>query len=161
MRKVEIHCVGKLKDKFFLDACAEYTKRLSAYCQLKVIEYPEVRLPADPSQGEIERALASEGEALLAALPDKNAAVIALCIEGKEMPSDGLAAWLDQTATKGISTLCFLIGGSNGLHPTVKQRADLRLSMSPMTFPHTLARVMLMEQIYRAFSILGGSKYHK
>ena len=161
MMSVEVHCVGRLKDAYFVDACREYSKRLGAFCRLRVVEHPEARLPADPSPAEIERALRAEGESLLAALPDKSAAVVALCIEGKEMASETLAGWLDQAATQGVSTLCFLIGGSNGLHVSVKQRADLRLSMSPMTFPHTLARVMLLEQIYRAFSILGGSKYHK
>lgn len=161
MMKIEVHCVGRLKDAFFEEACREYAKRLGAYCQLKIVEHPEARLPGDPAPAEIERALQIEGETLLASLPQKGAAIVALCIEGKELSSNGLADWLDQAATQGRSCLCFVIGGSHGLHDSVKGRADLRLSMSPMTFPHTLARVMLLEQLYRAYAILGGSKYHK
>ena len=161
MMKIEVHCVGRLKDAYYEEACREYAKRLGAYCQLKIVEHPEVRLPSEPAPAEIERALQIEGETLLASLPQKGAAVVALCIEGKELSSDGLATWLDQAATQGRSCLCFVIGGSHGLHDEVKRRADLRLSMSPMTFPHTLARVMLLEQLYRSYAILGGSKYHK
>lgn len=161
MMRIELHCVGRLKDTHYINACLEYAKRLSGYAQVKITEYPEVRLPDDPSQAEIERALKTESESLLSSLPDKNAFIVALCIEGKMLSSEALADRIDRVATQGGSSLCFVIGGSNGLHEEVKRRADLRLSMSPMTFPHTLARVMIMEQIYRAFSILKGTKYHK
>lgn len=160
MMKVELLCVGRLKDTFYAQACREYEKRLGGFCHLRIQEIPEYKTPDNPSPAEIERALREEGSRLLAVLPE-NAMVIALCIEGKALSSPQLAEWLDRTASLGKSNLCFLIGGSFGMDEAVKKRADLRLSMSPMTFPHTLARVMVLEQIYRAFSINRGSRYHK
>lgn len=160
MQRVTVLCVGKLKEKFYIDAAAEYVKRLQRHCKLELIELPEQRLPDDPSPAEIQKALRAEGDAIREKLP-KGGAVIALCIEGTELSSEALSKKLAQLASAGASQLTFLIGGSFGLHPRVKQRADLRLSMSPMTFPHHLARVMLLEQIYRAYQIDAGTRYHK
>ena len=160
MQKVTVLCVGKLKEVFYAAAVAEYQKRLHRHCKLEIIELPEQRLPEAPSPAEIEQALAREASLLEERLP-KGGAVIALCIEGTEMSSEALAGKLAQFASAGASQLTFLIGGSFGLHPRIKQRAELRLSMSPMTFPHHLARVMLLEQIYRAYQINAGTRYHK
>ena len=160
MQRVTVLCVGKLKEKFYLEAAAEYVKRLQRFCKLELVELPESRLPESPSPAEVQRALAAEAVAIRERLP-KGGAVIALCIEGTELSSEALSKKLTQLASAGASQLTFLIGGSFGLHPRVKQRADLRLSMSPMTFPHHLARVMLLEQLYRAYQIDAGTRYHK
>ena len=160
MITVQILCVGKLKEKFYTDAAAEYVKRLSGYCRLAVTELPEERLPQNPSQAQIAAALEKEGELAAARIP-KGAAVTALCVEGKLLSSEELAARIEGWAGTGRSSLAFLIGGSYGMSPALKARAELRLSMSPMTFPHHLARVMLLEQIYRAYQINAGTKYHK
>ena len=160
MGNIQILCVGKLKEKHFAAACAEYQKRLSAFCKLTVTELPEVRLPEHPSQAQIDAALAREGEAILAKLP-KGGKVVALCVEGDLLSSPQLAKRLDGWMVDGASQLTFVIGGSFGLHPAVKAQAHLRLSMSPMTFPHHLARVMVLEQLYRAFQITAGTRYHK
>ena len=160
MLGVTIICVGKLKEKFYLDAAAEYQKRLRGYCRLELIELPEQRLPQDPSPGQIAAALDKEGEAILARLP-RGGKVAAMCVEGKLLSSPQLADTIAGWAVAGASDLAFVVGGSYGLSPRVKERADLRLSMSSMTFPHHLARVMLLEQLYRAFKIQEGSGYHK
>lgn len=160
MQKVTILCVGKLKEKFYTEAAAEYVKRLGRFCKIDIIELPEDRLPEDPSPAQIEAALAKEGDAIKAKLPS-SATIIAMCVEGKTMSSEALAKLMAQGANQGQSHLVFLIGGSFGLHPSVKALASVRLSMSPMTFPHHLARVMLLEQIYRGYQINAGSKYHK
>ena len=160
MQKVTILCVGKLKEKFYTDAAAEYVKRLGRFCKIEIIELNEERLPEDPSQAQIDAALAKEAEAIRAKLPS-SAAVIAMCVEGKTMSSEALARLMADTASQGQSHLVFLIGGSFGMHPSVKALASYRLSMSPMTFPHHLARVMLLEQIYRGYQINAGSRYHK
>ena len=160
MLNVHILCVGKLKEKFYLEGAAEYAKRLGGYCRLTITELPEERLPDSPSRAQIDAALEKEGNALLARLP-KGGKVVAMCVEGKTLSSEELARRLEDWTVSGMSQISFLIGGSYGLHPSVKDRADLRLSMSPMTFPHHLARVMLLEQIYRAFKIREGSSYHK
>ena len=160
MQKVTILCVGKLKEKFYAEAVAEYSKRLKRHCTLEIIELPESRLPEAPSPAEIRQALAAEAALIEARLP-KGGALIAMCIEGKELSSPALAEKVEQFGLSGASQLTFLIGGSVGLDAALKQKADLRLSMSPMTFPHHLARIMLLEQIYRAYQILSGSRYHK
>ena len=160
MQKVSIICVGKLKEKFYTEAAAEYVKRLGRFCKIEILELAEERLPEDPSPAQIEAALFKEGEAIKAKLPP-SAAIIAMCVEGKTMSSEALAKLMAQGANQGQSHLVFLIGGSFGLHPSVKALASVRLSMSPMTFPHHLARVMLLEQIYRGYQINAGSKYHK
>ena len=159
MLSVWLICVGKLKEKFYKDACAEYVKRLSPYCKLTVIEIPEVKLPRDPTLGEIANALAREGEAIRARIPP-SARVAALCVEGQMRSSEELARMIPAQGV-GDKHLVFLIGGSYGLHPDLKAEAGIQLSMSPMTFPHHLARVMLLEQVYRAFKINEGSGYHK
>ena len=160
MQRITVICVGKLKEKFYLEAAAEYQKRLSRFCRLEVAELPEQRLRDAPSPGEIEQALAREAEQIRGKLP-AGAAVVALCIEGELRSSEALAQFLAETGNRGQSALAFVIGGSNGLHPSLKAAAQLRLSMSPMTFPHHLARIMLLEQLYRGYQILEGGKYHK
>jgi len=160
MLNIKILCVGKLKEPFYIDAAAEYAKRLGAYCRLEVEALPEARRSANPSPAETAAALEKEAEALLRHIP-RGAAVIALCVEGRELDSEGFSALLTRYAAGGVSRLCFVIGGSDGLAPAVKQSADLQLSMSKMTFPHHLARILLLEQLYRGFQIAEGGKYHK
>ena len=160
MQKVTIICTGKLKEKFYLDAAAEYAKRLSRFCTLTILELPEERLPESPSPAQIEAALAREADAVRAKLP-AGCLLIAMCVEGQERSSEALARYLAEAAARGAGHIVFLIGSSYGMHHSLKQKGDLRLSMSPMTFPHHLLRVMLLEQIYRAYQINAGSKYHK
>ena len=160
MVNIQLLCVGKLKEKHFAAACAEYVKRLGAFCKLTVTELPEDRLPDNPSQAQIDAALAREADAIRAKLPPR-CGLVALCVEGKLLSSPDLAQELAKWTVDGASHFTFLIGGSFGLHPSVKEKAQLRLSMSPMTFPHHMARIMLLEQIYRAYQIAGGTKYHK
>ncbi len=160
MLSVHLICVGKLKEKFYLEASQEYLKRLQGYCKLTLTELPEERLSQNPSQGEIDRALEREGQAISGKIP-ANSTIIALCVEGKPQSSEELAKTVDKIQQSGTKHLVLLIGGSFGMHPSVKQQAAVKLSMSPMTFPHHLARVMLLEQVYRAFKILEGSSYHK
>lgn len=160
MQRVTVLCVGKLKEKFYLEAAAEYVKRLQRFCKLELVELPESRLPESPSPAEVQRALAAEAAAIRERLP-RGGAIIALCIEGKPCSSVELSRRMEELAVAGKTQLTFLIGGSVGLDESLKQQADWQLSMSPMTFPHHLARVMLLEQIYRAFKIREGSSYHK
>lgn len=160
MQKISLICVGKLKEPFYAAAVAEYQKRLTRHCKLEILELPEQRLGDDPSPAEIEQALAREAAVIEEKLP-RSATLIAMCIEGKLLSSTELSETITRLGATGNSQLVFLIGGSFGLHPRIKEQAALRLSMSPMTFPHHLARVMLLEQIYRAYQIAGGSKYHK
>lgn len=160
MQRVTVLCVGKLKEKFYLEAAAEYVKRLQRFCKLELVELTESRLPESPSPAEVQRALAAEAAAIRERLP-KGGAVIALCIEGKPCSSVELSRRMEELAVAGKTQLTFLIGGSVGLDESLKQQADWRLSMSPMTFPHHLARIMLLEQIYRAYQISAGTKYHK
>ena len=160
MLTVRLICVGKLGEKFWAQAVQEYCKRLSAYCKLEIVELPEQRLPQSPSAGEIARALDKEA-ALIEAKLLPGAALAALCVEGKLLSSEQLADYLSGLTVSGTSRLCLVIGGSCGLSPRIKQQAGLRLSMSPMTFPHHLARVMVLEQVYRALNIAAGGKYHK
>lgn len=157
MLSIDIICVGKLKEKFFADAVSEYKKRLSAYCKLNICELSEI---AVKNESEIIKALDSEAEVISSKIP-KDAYVIAMCIEGESLSSEKLSEKISRLAVQGKSKLCFLIGGSNGISEKIKQAADLRLSMSRMTFPHHLARIMVLEQIYRAFKIEEGSGYHK
>lgn len=160
MQRVTVLCVGKLKEKFYLEAAAEYVKRLQRFCKLELVELPESRLPESPSPAEVQRALAAEAAAIRERLP-KGGAVIALCIEGKPCSSVELSRRMEELAVAGKTQLTFLIGGSVGLDENLKRQADWRLSMSPMTFPHHLARIMLLEQIYRAYQISAGTKCHK
>lgn len=160
MLAVRLICVGKLGERFWAEAVREYEKRLSAYCRLEIVELPEQRLPQSPSAGEIAQAIEKEAALIEDRLP-AGAAVVALCVEGKLFSSEELAGYLERLTVSGTSRLCLLIGGSHGLAERVKRRAALRLSMSAMTFPHHLARVMVLEQLYRALNIAAGGKYHK
>lgn len=160
MQKVTILCVGKLKEKFYTEASAEYLKRLQRHCKCEITELPEYRLPEDPSPAEIQKALSTEAAAIREKLP-RGGAVVAMCIEGKTCSSEELSRRMADFAVQGKTHLTFLIGGSVGLDASLKQQADWRLSMSPMTFPHHMARVMLLEQIYRAYQIQQGTRYHK
>ncbi|NCB62689.1 MAG: 23S rRNA (pseudouridine(1915)-N(3))-methyltransferase RlmH [Clostridia bacterium] len=160
MLTIQIICVGKLKERFYEEAVAEYTKRLSSYCKLTITELSEERLPENPAQAQIDAALQKEGAAILERIP-KGAVTIAMCVEGRLQSSEDLAERISGWMLGGRSTLVFLVGGSHGLSKDVKGKSLLRVSMSPMTFPHHLARVMLLEQIYRAFKINEGSGYHK
>lgn len=160
MLEVTVVCVGKLKEQYLRDACAEYSKRLGAFCRLKVVELAPERLSDSPSQAEIEKALALEGKRILEKIPER-AAVISMCIEGKQLSSQELSNELSSFASQGVGSVAFVIGGSFGLSKQVKEKSRIRLSVSKMTFPHQLFRVMLLEQIYRAFQIQSGTKYHK
>ena len=160
MLAVKLICVGKMRERFYIDAFAEYQKRLQSLCRLELVEPTEQRLPENPSEAEISAALEKEGQEILRAIP-ADAYVVALCVEGRQMPSEGMAQLIRERENSGKPKLCFVIGGSYGLAESVKARADRRLSMSQMTFPHHLARVMLIEQLYRGFKISEGSRYHK
>ena len=160
MLDVHILCVGKLKERFYTEAAAEYVKRLGGYCRLTLTEFPEERLPKSPSRAQIDAALEKEAAAVRAKLPP-NSSLVALCVEGKLCSSEDLARLVSDWSLSSAKHLVFLIGSSYGLHPSLKAQAWVKLSMSPMTFPHHLARVMLLEQIYRAFKINEGSDYHK
>lgn len=160
MLRVSIICVGKLKEKYLRDACGEYAKRLQSFCRFEIIEVNEEKISDIPNRSQIENILNCEGKRILSKIDD-NSRVIAMCIEGRQKTSEALAKYFEDTAVSGVSSLVFVIGGSWGLSEEVKKRADIRLSMSEMTFPHQLARVMLCEQIYRGFSINAGTKYHK
>ena len=157
---INIICVGKLKEDYLRAACAEYQKRLGAFCRLNITELTPARLPENPNDSQIAAALADEADRILAKISN-NDAVFAMCIEGKMLSSETLSSEIDKLGVSGFGNISFIIGGSHGLDEKVKSRAKIRLSMSPMTFPHQLARVMLLEQIYRAFMISSGGKYHK
>ena len=160
MQNIDLICIGKMNAKYFAEGVAEYQKRLAAFAAFRIIELPEERLPEDPSPAQIEPALLKEAAAIRAKLPS-GAALIALCVAGEPRSSEALARQMAAWASQGVGHLVFLIGGSFCLHPSIKAEARLRLSMSPMTFPHHLARIMLLEQIYRAYQISAGTKYHK
>lgn len=160
MLNITLICIGKLKEQYLRDACAEYKKRLGTLCRLNIVELAAVKLPDNPSQKEIENALAEEGRAIAEKIP-QGAYIFTMCIEGKQLSSEELSQKLDSLAVSGISSAVFIIGGSFGLCDALKQKSHFRLSMSKMTFPHQLARVMLLEQIYRATQIEKGTKYHK
>ena len=157
MLSVYIIAVGSLKEKYFREAADEYKKRIGNVTE---IEIKEEKLPASPSYSQISAALEKEAERILEAIP-KRSFVVPMCIEGKQMSSEEFSAALDNAALSGRSSVTFIIGSSHGLSDKVKRSADLKLSMSKMTFPHKLARVMLYEAVYRAFEISSGSKYHK
>jgi 23S rRNA (pseudouridine1915-N3)-methyltransferase len=159
MLTVQIICVGKLKEAYWREACAEYAKRLQAFCKFSILELPECKLQDHPSEAQIMAALKTEGEKIGSAIG--NSAVFALCIEGKQLSSEQLAKKISTLGVNGTSTVSFVIGSSFGLSDELKQSADFQLSMSPMTFPHQLARVMLCEQTYRAFQIINNGRYHK
>ena len=160
MLNITLLCVGKLKEPFYTQAAAEYAKRLSAYCKLSLVELPEERLPKDPSQAQIDAALAREADAIRAKLPPSTS-LVCLCVEGRLRSSEELSALVGTWEHSSAKHLAFVIGGSYGLAERLKGESWVKLSMSPMTFPHHLARVMLLEQVYRAFKINEGSNYHK
>ncbi len=155
-----IICLGKLKESYLKDAINEYSKRISAFAKLNIIELTPVKLSEKPSQNEINSALEKEAEEIIKKIPS-NAFVVPLCIEGKQKSSEELADQFEITALSGKSNIVFIIGSSFGLSDKVKALSDLKLSFSKMTFPHQLMRVMLLEQIYRAFQINNNGKYHK
>ncbi len=160
MFEITLIAMGKLKEKFYLSAGAEYEKRLKAYCSFKIIELPEVRLSDSPSPAEINNALEKEADTIISKAP-KGAWLCVFTPEGKLMSSESFARKLAEVKLSGKSSACFVIGSSFGMAQRLKDMADLKLSMSPMTFPHHLARVMVLEQLYRAEAIQAGSKYHK
>ena len=160
MFEITLIAMGKLKEKFYLSAAAEYEKRLGGYCRFHLLELPEYRLPENPSPAEIAAGLSREGETILAAVP-RGAWLCVFTPEGKILSSEEFAAKLAQVKTGGKSSACFLIGSSFGMAPEVKKKADFQLSMGKMTFPHHLARIMVLEQLYRAEAIQAGSRYHK
>lgn len=160
MFEITLIAMGKLKEKFYLSAAAEYEKRLKGYCSFRILELPEVRLPEDPSPAEISAGLEKEAELIFSKIP-KGAWLCVLTPEGKMLSSEDLAGKLKDVKLSGKSSAFFLIGSSFGMSPRVKAKADFKLSMSPMTFPHHLARIMVLEQLYRAEAIQAGSKYHK
>lgn len=160
MLTVNIICVGKIKEKFFTAAIEEYTKRLSRYAAVKIIELKDESTANASSTNEISKILEREGERILEKIPS-GSYVVPLCIEGTQKSSEELAKVINDVSVNGVSDISFIIGGSLGLSDAVKARASLKLSFSKMTFPHQLMRVVLLEQIYRAFTILGGTPYHK
>ena len=160
MFSITLLCMGKCKEKFYIAAAEEYAKRLRGTCEFRLVELPEYRLPENPSEAEIAQGLAREAEAIKKAIP-RGAWFCVLTPEGRQQSSEELANTLRDVKNAGKSAACFLIGSSFGMDPGLKAAADLKLSMSKMTFPHHLARVMVLEQLYRAESIQAGSKYHK
>lgn len=161
MQTVTVIALGKLSAAYFREAAAEYAKRLSAFCNLNLVELPEEPISEkNASAAVIAKALEKEGRAILAAVP-KGSRLVALCVEGRQLSSGELADYFAGAALSGTGDIAFVIGSSHGLAPAVKAAAQCKLSMSKMTFPHQLARVMLLEQICRAFSINAGTRYHK
>ena len=160
MFSITLICMGKLKERFYTEAAAEYAKRLKAYCDFQLIELPECRLPEDPNDAQIAQGLQKEAELIRAKVP-KGSWLCIFAPEGKLLSSEELAGKLSELKKSGKSSVCFLIGSSFGVDAGLKRQADLLLSMSRMTFPHHLARVMALEQLYRAEAIQAGTKYHK
>ena len=176
MLNIRLVCVGRLKEQFYTDAVNEYIKRLAGYCKPEIIEVPEHHIISDnPARAKREIALEKESAAIRRVLNThannmyvkgegnlpSSTLTIALCIEGREMDSEAFSEFLSESAIKGTSRLCYIIGGSYGLHDSIKNEAVVKLSLSKMTYPHNLARVILLEQLYRAFKIIEGGKYHK
>lgn len=161
MIRINIICIGKIKEKYFTDAINEYAKRLSAFCKFSITELAEEKIRSNnPNASQIEEVIEAEGKRILQKINPSDY-VAAMCIEGKMLSSEELSKKLDGISLSGKSTVDFVIGGSYGLSNAVKCRADLKLSMSRMTFPHQMARMILSEQIYRAFEISSNGKYHK
>ena len=160
MLNITIVALGRCKEKYMRDFCAEYEKRLGAFCKLQLIELSPKALSDHPSSAEITAAMAQEAKQIRAKIPP-NAYVFSMCIEGKQMTSPEFSQKLSTIALEGKSNIVFLLGSSFGLEEALKKESDFRFSMSKMTFPHQLARVLLLEQLYRAFQISAGGKYHK
>ncbi len=159
MIKITLICLGKLKEKYLKEACDEYKKRLSRYCSFDILELEPVKLPEKPSRSEIDSALMKESEMILKKIP-QNSDVYTLCVEGKQLSSEKFAESIAVSQNTGKS-ITFIIGSSYGLAEKIKELSKYKLSFSQMTFPHQLFRVLLLEQIYRAFKINEGSTYHK
>lgn len=159
MALIKIITVGALKEKYLCDATAEYEKRINGFCKIESVCIKEARLPQNPSEGDIKRALDEEAKAILSHMSDR-AFKISMCVEGTQLSSEELAKKID-TAFSSSNEICFVIGSSHGLSEQVKQASDLRLSISRLTFPHQLMRVILLESIYRSLNIIKGTKYHK
>ena len=160
MFDITLITMGKLKEKFYISAADEYKKRLGGYCKFTLLELPEVRLPEDPSPAEITAGLETEADLIFSKIP-KGSWFCVFTPEGKELSSEKFAQMLKEVKLSGKSSACFLIGSSFGMAQRVKEKADFRLSMCLMTFPHHLARIMVLEQLYRAEAIQAGSKYNK
>lgn len=159
MATIRFITVGTLKEDYLRDAVKEYEKRLSGFCKVEQVNLKEAKLPNDPSDSDIKKALAEEARAILSAIPERSYK-IAMCVEGKQFSSEELADKIDH-AFGVANELCFVIGSSHGLDDSVKNAADLKLSVSKMTFPHQLMRVILLEGVYRCMNIIKGTKYHK
>lgn len=159
MMNITVIAVGKLKESYLRDGCSEYIKRLGAFVKINVVEIAEERATDNPSQSEINNIIEKEGERIMAKIP-KGAAVIPLCIEGKEYSSPDFSKLIENISMNS-SHICFVIGGSFGLSDAVKSAGKYKLSFGKMTLPHQLARMVLLEQVYRAFAISNNSKYHK
>jgi 23S rRNA (pseudouridine1915-N3)-methyltransferase len=162
--KIDILCVGKIKEKFFRDAIAEYMKRMSRYATMNIIEVADEKTPDNASENVIQDIISKEASRLSKYIPDKgqnDTYIITLEINGKELTSEKLADKIASLNVNGVSHIIFIIGGSLGLHESIIKRADFHLSFSPMTFPHQLMRVILLEQIYRSFRIINNEPYHK
>ena len=160
MFEITLIAMGKLKESFYLSAASEYAKRLGGYCKFNLLELPEAKLPDDPSPGDIAAGLEKEADAILSKIP-RGAWLCIFTPEGRELSSEEFAQRLRTVKNSGKSSACFLIGSSFGIAPRIKAQADFRLSMGRMTYPHHLARIMVLEQLYRAEAIQAGSKYHK
>ena len=161
MVRINIICIGKIKEKYFTDAINEYAKRLSAFCKFSIIELSEEKIRNNnPNQSQIDEVIEAEGKRIMQKISQSDY-VVAMCIEGKMLSSEELSKTLDNISLSGKSTVDFIIGGSYGLSDSVKSRADLKLSMRRMTFPHQMMRVILLEQIYRSYRIINGEPYHK
>lgn len=157
--KITIACVGKIKEKYFTDAIKEYSKRLSKYVDLVITEVPDEKAPENMSNAQMVKVKEIEGERLLKVV--KDSFVVALAIDGKKLASEGFSEFVSDKMVRGVSHITFVIGGSLGLSDEVLKRADYKLSFSDMTFPHQLMRVVLLEQIYRAYRIMKNEPYHK
>ena len=160
MMNITVIALGKLKEKYMREFSEEYQKRLSAYCKLNIVELTPKALSDNPSQAEISQALEAEAQMIKAKIPS-NSYVFSMCVEGKQMPSEAFSQKISKLALNGNSSLVFIIGSSFGLSEEIKKLSEEKFSMSEMTFPHQMARVMLLEQLYRAFQISSGGKYHK
>lgn len=161
MQNIQLICLGKCNAKYFADGVAEYQKRLNAFASFQIVELPEENIQEkNASPAVIEKALEKEAKAILSSVK-KGAAIVALCIEGKQLSSEELAGYLADRAQSGNGDVAFVIGSSHGLAPVVKQAASLKFSMGRITMPHQMARLVLAEQIYRACTINNGMKYHK
>jgi len=158
--KIQIICVGKLKEKYLKDGISEYSKRLLRFCNLEIVELSDEKIPQNPSEAECQKVIETEGSEIMKRI-NKDSYVISLCVEGKPLTSEAFANKFSEITLSGKSSITFIIGGSLGLSDEIKKRSDFRLSFSSFTFPHQLMRLVLTEQIYRAFKINANEEYHK